>query len=56
MGRVLRWLIAALIVFLFTSFVLAQDKPVPARIAPRSISRLQRVSFVNKSSVVSKKE
>jgi hypothetical protein len=29
MGRVLRWLIAALIVFLFTSFVLAQHTPSP---------------------------
>jgi hypothetical protein len=35
MGRVLRWLIAAVVVFLFTSFILAQDKP-PA--ASRSIA------------------
>jgi len=42
MGRVLRWLIAALVVFLFTSFVLAQAKPLAAsrRIAGHLGSRL----------------
>jgi hypothetical protein len=37
MGRIFRWLIGALVVFLFTSFLLAQEKPAapPAEVAIR---------------------
>jgi hypothetical protein len=35
MGRILRWFVAALAVFLFTSFLLAEEKPA-GRPAPET--------------------